>query len=186
MASVFLSVSVPAGSRPHVFLCRKDCLPAHIVMVAPARRGRSAYPSIFPCVGRISFPYILPWSHLPGEGHRSGPPFREYVFLSSYKTVFAIPTKPVVPARQKGSPVSVHVFLCRKDCLPHILSWSRLPGKGCIHYTIFLIAAAPSKAETSGYRFSPRAAAKTLRIVRHDTNYCIFCLKIVRSFYCSF
>ena len=45
---------------PHVFLCRKHCLPAHIAMVVPVRRGRSAYPSIFPCAGRISFPYILP------------------------------------------------------------------------------------------------------------------------------
>ena len=96
----------------------------------------------------------------PARAIGAVPLFWEYVFLSSYKTVFAVPSKPVMPARQKGSPVSVHVFLCRKDCLPHILSWSRLPGKGCVHYTIFLIAAAPSKAETLGRRFSPRAAAK--------------------------
>ena len=206
---------------------------------------------MFSCAGSIASPHILPWSCPSGEGglpirpsflvpagflsrtysHDRACParaigavplFREYVFLSSYKTVFAVPSNPVMPVRQKGSPVSVHVFLCRKDCLPHILLWSRLPGKGhrsgspfsgmrlsfliqnsirrsiqtsharpakgisrfrscflvpqgflphilswsrlpgedCVHYTIFLIAAAPSKAETLGRRFSPRAAAK--------------------------
>ena len=106
---------------------------------------------MFSCAGRIAFPHILSWSRPPGEGglpiHPSFlvpagflsrtyshgrtcpartigavPSFREYVFLSSYKTVFAVPSKPVMPARQKGYPVSVHVFLCWKDCLPaHIV-----------------------------------------------------------------
>ena len=160
MASVILSISVPAGSRPHVFLCRKDCLPAHIVMVAPARRGRSAYPSIFPCAGRISFPYILPWSRLPGKGHRSGSPFSgmRLSFLIQNSIRRSIQTSHARPA--KGISRFRSCFLVPQGFLPHILSWSRLPGEDCVHYTIFLIAAAPSKAETLGRRFSPRAAAK--------------------------
>ena len=178
---------------------------------------------MFSCAGRIASPHILPWSCPSGEGglpirpsflvpagflsrtYSHGracparaigavPLFRECVFLSSYKTVFAVSSKPVMPVRQKGSPVSVHVFLCRKHCLPahtpmvaparrgpserfpffgnasffpHTKQYSPFhlnqscpSGEDCVHYTIFLIAAAPSKAETLGRRFSPRAAAK--------------------------
>ena len=85
---VFLSLYTPAFAVPakpvsharrggtrivRLPLCRQDCLPAHIPMVTPARRGQSE-PSLF----------------------------REYVFLSLYTPAFAVPAKPVSRARREG------------------------------------------------------------------------------------
>ena len=70
MASVILSISVPAGSRPHVFLCRQDFFPVHTPMVVPARRGPSER---FPFFGNTSFfPHTKQYS--PFHPNQSCPP----------------------------------------------------------------------------------------------------------------
>ena len=104
--------------------------------MVPARRGGMVpEPSMFSCAGRVSFPHILPWSCLPGEGNRNGSRFGDTSFSrlhasirSPRQTSLAHPARGIVPCPS--------MFPCAgRIACPHILPWSCPPGKGCVHYT---------------------------------------------------
>ena len=87
--------------------------------MVPARRGGMVPElSMFSCAGRVSFPHILPWSCLPGEGNRNGFRFGDASFFPYTHQHSQPPPNQSRPPGEGDNSLSIHVSLCRQDCLP--------------------------------------------------------------------
>ena len=111
--------------------------PRQTSLARPAR-GIVPEPSIFPCVGRIAFPHILSWSCPPGEGNRSLPCFGNTSFFPYTCQHSQSPPNQSRTPGERDSSRTVHLSLCRQDCLPAHIPMVTPAWRGlCSLYQVF-------------------------------------------------